>query len=171
MIGISPRASDQTVWQIVTYINSLNLDPSDYNLPGDVSRGQQVYNGKGNCANCHMVDGEGGRLGPDLSVIGSTLDPDQLRIALTDPNENVTPRRWTMRLTRENGSVLEGLRMGEDTFTVRIMDADENLWNFSKNELRSSETIKDSTMPAADSLSASELDDLIAYVFSLRRES
>ena len=171
MIGISPRASDQTVWQIVTYINSLNLDPSDYNLPGDVSRGQQVYNGKGNCANCHMVDGEGGRLGPDLSVIGSTLDPDQLRIALTDPNENVTPRWWTMRLTRENGSVLEGLRMGEDTFTVRIMDADENLWNFSKNELRSSETIKDSTMPAADSLSASELDDLIAYVFSLRRES
>ena len=82
-----------------------------------------------------------------------------------------TPRWWTMRLTRENGSVLEGLRMGEDTFTVRIMDADENLWNFSKNELRSSETIKDSTMPAADSLSASELDDLIAYVFSLRRES
>ena len=42
MIGISPRASDQTVWQIVTYINSLNLDPSDYNLPGDVSRGQQA---------------------------------------------------------------------------------------------------------------------------------
>ena len=171
MIGISPRASDQTVWQIVSYINSLNLDPSDYNLVGDVSSGQQVYNGKGNCANCHMVDGEGGRLGPDLSAIGNNLDPDQLRIALTDPNENVLPRWWTMRLTRGNGSVLEGLRMSEDTFTVRIMDTDENLWNFSKNELRSLETIKDSTMPAADNLSASELDDLIAYVFSLRRES
>jgi hypothetical protein len=51
------------------------------------------------------------------------------------------------------------------------MDTDENLWNFSKNELRSHETIKNSTMPAADNLSASELDDLIAYVFSLRRES
>jgi putative heme-binding domain-containing protein len=171
MIGISPRASDQSVWQIVTYINSLNLDPSDYNLPGDVSRGQQVYNEKGNCANCHMIEGEGGRLGPDLSAIGNNLDPDQLRIALTDPNENVSPRWWTMRLTRGNGSVLEGLRMSEDTFTVRIMDADENLWNFSKNELRSSQTIKDSTMPAADSLNTSELDDLIAYVFSLRRES
>jgi putative heme-binding domain-containing protein len=159
------------VWQIVSYINSLNLDPSDYNLVGDASSGQQVYNGKGNCANCHMVDGEGGRLGPDLSAIGNNLDPDQLRIALTDPNENVSPRWWTMRLTRGNGSVLEGLRMSEDTFTVRIMDTDENLWNFSKNELRSHETIKNSTMPAADNLSASELDDLIAYVFSLRRES
>ena len=118
-----------------------------------------------------MIEGEGGRLGPDLSAIGNNLDPDQLRIALTDPNENVSPRWWTMRLTRGNGSVLEGLRMSEDTFTVRIMDADENLWNFSKNELRSHETIKNSTMPAADNLSASELDDLIAYVFSLRRES
>ena len=171
MIGISPRASDQTVWQIVTYINSLNLDPSDYNLPGDVSRGQQVYNEKGSCANCHMIEGEGGRLGPDLSAIGNNLDPDQLRIALTDPNENVSPPWWTMRLTRGNGSVLEGLRLSEDTFTVRIMDADENLWNFSKNELRAHETIKNSTMPAADSLNTSELDDLIAYVFSLRRES
>ena len=34
MIGISPRASDQTVWQIISYVNSLNLDPEDYELPG-----------------------------------------------------------------------------------------------------------------------------------------
>ena len=47
MIGISPRASDQTVWQIVHYINSLNLDPSDYNLPGNIARGGQLFNGKG----------------------------------------------------------------------------------------------------------------------------
>ena len=171
MIGISPRASDQTVWQIVSYINALNLDPSDYDLPGDVNRGRQVFSGKGNCANCHMVEGEGGRLGPDLSTVGSRLDPDQLRIALTDPNEEVAPRWWTMRITRADGSVLEGLRMNEDTFTVRIMDADENLWNFLKSEIRSSERIKTSTMPTADGLTAGEMDDLIAYVFSLRRES
>lgn len=171
MIGISPRASDQTVWQIVSYINSLNLDPSDYNLPGDLTRGRQVYNGKGNCTNCHMVNGEGGRLGPDLSTIGSRLDPDQLLTALTDPDEDVSPRWWTMRITRADGSLLEGLRMNEDTFTIRIMDAEENLWNFLKSEIRSSERIKTSTMPTANSLTAGEIDDLIAYVFSLRRES
>ena len=171
MIGISPRASDQTVWQIVSYIKSLNLDPSDYNLAGDVNRGRQLYNGKGSCTNCHMVDGDGGRLGPDLSTIGSRLDPDQLRIAITDPAEDVLPRWWTMRITRADGSVIEGLRMNEDTFTVRIMDNDENLWNFLKSEIRSSERIKTSTMPNADSLTSGEVDDLVAYVFSLRRES
>lgn len=171
MIGISPRASDQTVWQIVSYVNSLNLDPSDYNLPGDVNSGRQVYSEKGNCANCHMINGDGGRLGPDLSNIGTQLEPEAIRMALTDPDENVSPRWWTMRITRANGTVVEGLRMNEDTFTIRIMDNDENLWNFLKSEIRSSERIKTSTMPNAGSLTATEIDDLIAYVFSLRRES
>ena len=170
MIGISPRASDQTVWQIVSYINSLNLDPGDYDLPGDAARGEQVYAGA-NCSSCHMIRGAGGRTGPDLSTVGSRLDPDEIATSLTDPDTEVAPRWWTMRITRADGSTIEGLRMNEDTFTVRIMDNDENLWSFMKSEVRSSERITTSTMPAADNLTASEVDDLVAYLFSLRRES
>ena len=170
MIGISSRASDQTVWQIVSYINSLNLDPGDYDLPGDTARGQQVYAGA-NCASCHMIRGEGGRTGPDLSTVGSRLDPDEIATSLGDPDAEVAPRWWTMRIHRADGSTIEGLRMNEDTFTVRIMDNDENLWSFMKSDVRSLERIKTSTMPAAEGLNASELDDLVAYLFSLRRES
>ena len=172
MIGINARASDQTVWQIISYLNSLNLDPGDYDLPGNVSAGLALYNGKGNCSSCHMINGEGGRLGPDLSTVGSRLDPDEIQTALTDPDEDVAPRWWTMRVTREDGSVIEGLRMNEDTFSIRIMDENEDLWNFLKSEIRSSERIKTSTMPSAtDNVTASEVDDLVAYLFSLRRES
>lgn len=170
MIGISPRASDQSVWQIVSYINSLNLDPDDYDLPGDARRGEQVYAGA-NCSTCHMVRGEGGRTGPDLSTVGSRLDPDEIATSLSDPDAEVAPRWWTMRINRADGSTIEGLRMNEDTFTVRIMDNDENLWSFMKSEVRSLEQIKTSTMPAAEGLTASEMDDLVAYLFSLRRES
>ena len=170
MIGISPRASDQSVWQIVSYINSLNLDPADYDLPGDPARGEQVYAGADG-ATCHMIRGEGGRTGPDLSTVGSRLDPDQIATSLTDPDAEVTPRWWTMRLVRADGSTIEGLRMNEDTFTVRIMDNDENLWSFMKSDVRSIEQIKTSTMPAVEGLAAGEVDDLVAYLFSLRRES
>ncbi len=170
MIGISPRASDQSVWQIVSYINSLNLDPADYDLPGDAGRGEQVYAGA-NCSTCHMVRGEGGRTGPDLSTVGSRLDPDEIATSLSDPDAEVAPRWWTMRINRADGSTIEGLRMNEDTFTVRIMDNDENLWSFMKSEVRSLEQIKTSTMPAVEGLTASEMDDLVAYLFSLRRES
>jgi ubiquinol-cytochrome c reductase cytochrome b subunit len=42
------------------------------------------------CASCHMVDGEGGSTGPDLSHVGSTRDAAWLRDWITEP-EAVDP--------------------------------------------------------------------------------
>jgi putative heme-binding domain-containing protein len=108
----------------------------------------------------------------DLSTVANRRKPEELKTDLTDPDETVEPRWWTLKVTRADGSVFEGLRMNEDTFTLRIMDADENLWHFSKKELRSIERIETSTMPSVTgTLTASEVDDLVAYLFSLRKES
>lgn len=171
MVGIG-WAPDQTVWQVVAYVRSLRPNPADYDLPGSVESGETLFSGKGNCSSCHMVKGRGGRLGPDLSTVGERRSPEELELDLNDPNETVDPRWWTMKVTRADGTTLEGLRMNEDTFTLRIMDADENLWHLSKRELRAIERIETSTMPSAKSiLEASEVDDLIAYLFSLRKES
>lgn len=171
MVGIS-WAPDQTVWQVVAYVNSLSIHPGDYDLPGDVARGRRLFEGKGDCSSCHMVNGVGGRLGPDLSSVGNRRKPDELKTDLIDPNETVEPRWWTMRITLADGSVVEGLRMNEDTFSLRIMDEDENLWHFSKSEIRSSERVETSTMPSVTgTLTAGEVDDLVAYLFSLRKES
>ena len=170
MIGISRNATDQSVWMVVSYLNSLN-DTASVDLPGNALNGRDLFAGTGDCASCHMVNGEGGRLGPDLSRVGNRRDADELIADLTTPDEEVTPRWWTMRVTRQDGSVVEGLRMNEDTFTLRLMDEDENLWSFSKSQLRSYERIVTSTMPGVDgTLTASEVDDLVAYLSSLRRE-
>ena len=118
-----------------------------------------------------MVGGAGGRLGPDLTAVANRRDPDELRSDLLSPDEDVAPRWWTVRVTRDDGSVVEGLRMNEDTFSVRIMDGDENLWHFLKGQVRSTERVTTSTMPAYGDLTPTEVDDLVAYLFSLRRES
>lgn len=171
MVGIS-WAPDQTIWQVVTYVNSLSINPGDYDLPGSVANGQQIFDGKGNCASCHIVGGAGGRLGPNLSTVAHRRKPEELKKDLTDPDETVEPRWWTMKITRSDGSVVQGLRMNEDTFTLRVMDDQENLWHFSKSEILSSERIETSTMPnATETLTPSEVDDLVAYLFSLRKES
>ena len=168
MLGFS-FVEDATIWQVIAYINSLNINPGDYDLPGNISNGQRIFNGKGNCTSCHMINGTGGRLGPDLSTVANRRKPDELRTDLTDPDETVEPRWWTMRVTSGDGSVLEGLRMNEDTFTLRVMDGDENLRHFSKGRIRSSERIEASSMPSVTgTLTTSEVDDLIAYLFSLR---
>jgi putative heme-binding domain-containing protein len=171
MVGIS-WAPDQTVWQVVAYVNSLSIDPGSYDLPGDTARGRELFTGKGECARCHMVAGRGGRLGPDLSAVANRRKPDELTQDLIDPDAEVAPRWWTVRVTRNDGTVVEGPRMDEDTFTLRIMDEDENLWHFAKSEILSIERIEASTMPSVtDTLTESEIDDLVAYLFSLRKES
>lgn len=171
MIGIG-WASEPTIWQVVAYLKTLNPNPADYDLPGNIERGRELFRGKGNCTSCHMVNGVGGRLGPDLSTVGNRRTPEELETDLTKPDESVEPRWWTLRVTRADGSVIEGLRMNEDTFSLRIMDADENLWHFAKSEIRTAERNESSTMPSAmETLNAEDVDDLVAYLFSLRKES
>lgn len=170
MIGISRSTTDQSVWMVVSYLNSLNSTPA-VDLPGDPAAGRMVFSGKGACASCHMVGGEGGRRGPDLSRVGDRRDPDELTSDLRTPDEDLEPRWWTLRVTREDGSVVEGLRMSEDTFTMRIMDENEDLWSFSKGGVRSWERVTSSIMPSVNALlTSAEVDDLIAYLYSLRRE-
>ena len=172
MLGINPDAPDRVVWQIITYLDTLTPNPSDVDLPGDAAAGEALFSGRGNCASCHMVHGRGGRLGPDLSRVAERRDHNELRADLLDPDAEVEPRWWTVTATTADGAVVEGLRMGEDTFTLRLIDADERLWSFAKRELRSYARSKASTMPGArETLAAGEVDDLVAYLFTLRKES
>jgi putative heme-binding domain-containing protein len=95
-----------------------------------------------------------------------------LATALTDPDADVAPRWWTVRVQQRDGSVVEGLRMDEDTFGIRVMDVNANLWSFQKNQVDSYEREQSSTMPGyAQSLTENEIDHLVAYLFSLRKEN
>ena len=170
MLPVPAETADSTVWQLVAYINSLRTDPANIQLPGSADAGRAVFNGRGDCARCHMINGVGGRHGPDLSLIGEARDPDELMTALVDPDAEVLPRWWTMEATLADGAVIQGQRMDEDTFTLRIMDAQEQLWSIRKAEARSYRRVTTSTMPAyGQTLSSAELDDLVAYLFTLRR--
>ena len=63
-----------------------------------IPRGRQVYAELG-CGRCHVIDGQGGRVGPDLSHIGTaaaTRKPgmsakDYIRESILDPGAYVVP--------------------------------------------------------------------------------
>lgn len=171
MPPIHRTRTDESVWQIIAFLRSINMRPEDVSLPGDAEAGQRLYAGGGACATCHMIGGAGRLLGPDLSSVGDRRSPAELRADLLDPDREVAPRWWSVRVTLADGGTLEGIRMNEDTYSYRLLDADENLWSVAKRELRERERIETSTMPSyAEELTASEIDDLIAYLFSLRTE-
>ena len=171
MLPVAADLPDSQVWQLVAYVDALSIDPTNVNLSGSATSGAMVFTGRGDCDSCHMVSGQGGRLGPDLSRVGERRDPEELMSDLITPHEDVAPRWWTMKITGTDGSYREGLRMNEDCFSLRIMDNDFNLWSYPKTRIESAERVEESTMPSyAQTLTESDLDDLVAYMFSLRKE-
>ena len=77
-----------------------------------------------------------------------------------------------MTVTTANGQRLRGVRLNEDPFTIQLRDAGSRLHSFRKAELQEvKKEIGVSTMPSyKDAFTAAELDDLIAYLASLRGE-
>lgn len=166
MQGIASDQSDQTVWQIVAYLRSLTGGVR-VEVPGDPEAGAAVY-ARAGCSSCHMIDGAGGLGGPDLSTIGNRRGPDELRSDVTDPDERVQPDWWSVRVTHADGTRIEGRRMGEGTYSVRILDAEGRMWSLSKRDLTAYERIEASPMPSyAGTLGEDELEDLVAYLYGL----
>jgi len=152
-------------------------------LHGNAQHGEQIYRGIGNCAQCHALHGHGGTLGPELTDIGARRGPRYLRESLTDP-EAAIPDSFTsyqkitllpdnflqVRVVTADGGRYTGARVNEDAFSIQIRNAAGHVDSFFKEELL--ELHKDwgkSPMPSyREALSPAELEDVVAYLASLR---
>src|SRR5579872_677045 len=159
--------SSDRLWQVVAYIRSLNVTAGP-RPKGNIARGQKLYQSNG-CPQCHRIKGEGGRLGPDLTQIGESCSPAYLHRALIDPNADIPKRYWVVKCRDASGSGYEGFLMNEDTYTVQFIDMHEQLHSFEKAKLTDYKVEKISKMPSFQNvLSDSQLDDLVAFLSSLR---
>jgi putative heme-binding domain-containing protein len=136
---------------------------------GDAARGRTLFDGKAECASCHRVNGRGPRVAPDLSEIGSIRTLAALQRALLTPNEALLPIHRPVRIVTKAGETFRGRRLNEDTYTVQIIDDQENLRSLAKADLRELRVETAAAMPAyGDKLSQDELADVIAYLVSLK---
>jgi putative heme-binding domain-containing protein len=158
------------VYQLAAYVKKLGSVPEE-KIPGDAAAGKTIYLGKGGCKSCHTIQGEGGRLGPELGDIGASRGARHLRQSLVEPEADFAERFMMVRFSAQ-GRTYEGVRLNEDTFSIQMMDAGERIHSFWKREITGLEELKGkSPMPSyKSSLTAAEMDDLVAYLVSLRGE-
>ena len=99
-----------TIEALAAMIVSLNASASESNVPGDAAAGKQFFFGKGQCASCHMVFGEGSPIGPDLSNVAREMTVDRLRESLVQPDARTAPGYGLVSLRLRNGHIIARIR-------------------------------------------------------------
>jgi putative heme-binding domain-containing protein len=131
--------------------------------------GRAIFEGKGKCHTCHSINRKGGGLGPELGMVAVTRTPHALRLALTDPNSEIYPEYFTLVLTTRRGERIEGITLNEDDLSIQLRDRSGAPRSFLKSDLREWHREERSLMPSyASTLSPTELDNLLAYLATLR---
>ncbi|HUQ90908.1 MAG TPA: c-type cytochrome [Bryobacteraceae bacterium] len=164
---------DVQIWQLVAFVRTLASPAAQQTVAGSRSHGEQLFFGKAGCAGCHMVQGRGGRSGPDLSFIGSARVPQHLRRSLLKPSEEFPIEWWTVQAEDSAGNRYQGIRLNEDTYSIQLLDQNGELLTLPKAALRQFQAeSKQSPMPSYEGkLTTSELDDVVAYLYSLQRKA
>ena len=120
--------AEPQVRTIVAYLRSLPASGGQ-TLPegADAARGKALFEGKGQCRNCHRAEGAGSHFGPDLSDVGMLRRVVELDQSLTEPNAVIMPQNRMFRAVTRDGAVITGRILNQDTFTVQLMDNKERL--------------------------------------------
>jgi len=174
MIGIPNTAmgpadlDEDEIEELVLYLRDLARPREEPRLAGDAERGKALFEGKGECMDCHRIDGAGSRIGPDLSRIGRFRRAGDLMASLLDPALEVQPNNRFYRVVTSAGEEVKGRLLNHDSFTVQLLDLDERLRSFAKADLREHGFVETLMPSYRDKLNEQEIADLVAYLLTRR---
>jgi cytochrome c oxidase cbb3-type subunit III len=171
--------TDEEIWQIVTYIRSVEVK-APRNVIGNPEHGKQLFYGDANCSLCHMVDGKGGRVGPELTSVGGSRTREAIIDSVRNPSRRLAwglaeatkefPQEYeTVTVVTAGGKEIRGVTLNEDNFSVQMIDASEQIYLLDKSTLRSFKKSRQSFMPVytAEQLSDKDLNDIVAFLISV----
>jgi cytochrome c oxidase cbb3-type subunit III len=170
--------TEDEIWQVISYIRSVQKK-TDAQATGNAAHGKELFFGSAACSTCHMMQGKGGRLGPDLTTTGTARSIEYLVESVRNPSRRLaqgiseamkefSQEYVTVTAVDANGQKFQGTVLNEDNFTLQMMDTREQLHLFDKSKLKSLEESRQSLMPAYDQkmLPEKDLQDLIAFLLT-----
>jgi PQQ-dependent dehydrogenase (methanol/ethanol family) len=159
---------------IAAYVEALRAPAADHPADGDPALGERFFMGQGNCSSCHMVRGQGGVTGPDLSNLARERKLPQIERALRQPGGPVAgggrggaqaPSFRAVSLTMRDGRAIRGLVRYETLFDLGIQGLDGRFHSVSRSDVAAFRW-EPALMPALDA-TAEERRNLLAYLSRL----
>jgi putative heme-binding domain-containing protein len=119
-------------------------------MKGDAARGEAIYRRADmQCLKCHAIAGAGGQVGPDLSSLGASAQPDYIVEALLNPNAKVKEGFNAIQVTTLSGKVVQGVKVREADGVLVLRNAEDKEESIRLDDIDSR---KDSRSLMADGL-------------------
>ena len=132
---------------------------------GNWEAGRALFKGKAACATCHVLRGDGARVGPEL---GNLLHRDYASVLrdIVEPNATINPDAVGYIVTMNDGSGVAGTRLAETVEELQIAQPGGAVAKLKKSAIARTEPMPVSLMPAGidKTLTADELRDLMTYL-------
>ena len=97
--GLGPAKLSETL----NYLRFLQGKGRKPTVVVNTEKGKEIFIGKGDCSECHMVHGSGGFLGPDLSDYGASHSADDIRSAIVNAEKRSGFRKGLAKATTRDG--------------------------------------------------------------------
>ncbi|KLU05466.1 hypothetical protein RISK_002098 [Rhodopirellula islandica] len=142
-------------------------------LSGDAKRGLTIFRGVATCANCHLVNGFGKQVGPDLSEIGSKLSREAMFTSILAPSAGISHNYENMIALTEDGRVVNGVLVSETDDKLVLRTAEAIDLELDQDEIVDVKKSEKSIMPENlhHTTDQQGLVDMVEYLMGLKKKS
>ncbi|MBX3438315.1 MAG: dehydrogenase, partial [Planctomycetaceae bacterium] len=143
------------------------------NRKGNIEKGRIVFHSTGTCTKCHIVNGFGREVGPNLSEIGKKLSKPALYESILYPSAGISHNYESWSIVTGDGQILAGLLVSETDDEVQIKDIDAIVRTVKTDDIELRKKQDVSLMPAdlQKVMSADDLVDVVEYMTTLTERS
>jgi putative membrane-bound dehydrogenase-like protein len=133
---------------------------------GNAERGRDIF--KKNCATCHQIQGEGHRVGPELTGLRSR-NKEAVLMDILDPNRALEPNYANYLIATKDGRVLSGIIASENATSITLRRAEGVEDVLLRQDLEQIRASGQSLMPEGleRNVTQAEMVDLIEYLRSV----
>ena len=159
----TPRPADDAAWTAALM---------DRSAPASAERGRHVFfSATAMCASCHVAEGRGVMVGPDLGNIARSSDRAKLIQSILEPSREIGPLYGTKAVTMKDGSVISGVQAIKDGGgNLNILQTGGVVTPAPRDQIVKVDETPVSLMPDGLELSMTVQDfrDLLAYLETLK---
>jgi len=161
--GVKIGAQNMTAAEVLVFAD-------DVRARGDARVGAEIFRRPQlGCIACHSVNGQGGKIGPDLSTLGTAQPLEFIIGAILDPQKEIKEGFMSVEVVTEDGEEYQGRQVRETGEELVLHDVLQNKEVRLRRDAIKEKRQAGSVMPAglADGLTRNEFRDLVRFLSEL----